>query len=181
MRRFDDSQLVAETLPLAQLVLRLANQSRLFVVTLGQIGGVVTRRDIQKPPGRMWLFGMVTLIEMRFSRMIDKYCPNDAWQAFLSDGRIQKARDLLAERRRLAQQISLADCLQFADKVRIIASCESSEPHAFRVETTGREGGGDNWRFSATIWPMCKILSPAIGIPSWHSRSSLIQCWMVHG
>ena len=31
-RRFDDSQLVAETLPLAQLVLRLANQSRLFVV-----------------------------------------------------------------------------------------------------------------------------------------------------
>jgi len=121
-RRFDEAQLAAETLPLAPLVLRLKDQPRLFVVTLGQVGGVVTRFDMQKPPGRMWLFGMVTLIELRFGRMIEEYCPGEAWKEFLSEGRMQKAQDLSAERRRRGQQVALADCLQFADKVRIIAS-----------------------------------------------------------
>jgi hypothetical protein len=121
VRRFGEEQLVPETMPLAPLVLRLKEQPRLFVVMLDQVGGVVTRFDLQKPPGRMWLFGMVTLLELRFGGMIEHHCPGESWQEFLSEGRIQKAQDLLAERRRRGQQVSLADCLQFADKVRIIA------------------------------------------------------------
>jgi hypothetical protein len=123
-RRFDVAELVPENLPLAPLVLRLKDQSRLFVETLGQVGGVVTRFDMQKPAGRMWLFGMVTLIEMRFGRLIEQHCPGETWKEFLSEGRIQKSQDLLAERRRRGQQVSLTDCLQFADKVRIIGSSE---------------------------------------------------------
>jgi hypothetical protein len=123
-RPLDDSLVVADTLPLAPLVLRLKEQPRLFVRSLGQIGGVVSRFDMQRRAGRMWLFGVVTLIETRFSRMIARHCGEGAWQAFVSAGRLQKTQELLAERRRRDQPVSLLDCLQFSDKIQIIAKNE---------------------------------------------------------
>jgi hypothetical protein len=121
MRPIDDANVVAETLPLAALILRLKDQPRLFVLAFGQVSGVVNRGDVQKPPGRMWLFGMITLLEMRFSRMIEQLCPGDSWTTYLSEGRLEKAQQLLAHRRTRNQHLSLADCLQFADKTSIIA------------------------------------------------------------
>jgi hypothetical protein len=121
MRPFEPELVISESTPLADVVLRLKNQRYLFVSILGRIGGIVSRSDLEKPPVRMWLFGMVTLIEMRFSRMIDKLCPDGTWRQFLSDGRINKAEDLLAERRRRNQKLGLLDCLQFSDKGQIFA------------------------------------------------------------
>src|SRR5207249_1048513 len=111
MRPIDDSNVVADTLPLAGLILRLKNQARLFVLAFGQVSGVVGRSDLQKPPGRMWLFGMITLLEMRFSRMIEQQCPGESWMSYLSEGRLDKAQRLLALRRSRNPQVSLADCL----------------------------------------------------------------------
>ena len=121
IKPFEDSLVVADVTPLPEVVLRLKESPRLFISLLGRVGGIVTRTDLQKPPVRMWLFGMVTLLEMRFTRLIDLCCPDDTWQQFLSDGRVHKARDLLAERTRRNQQISLLDCLQFSDKGQIVA------------------------------------------------------------
>ncbi len=121
MRPIDDANVVADTLPLAALILRLKDQPRLFVLAFGEVGGIVNRCDIQKPPGRMWLFGMITLLEMRFGRMIEQLCPGDSWTTYLSEGRLEKAQQLLAHRRTRNQHLSLADCLQFADKTSIIA------------------------------------------------------------
>jgi hypothetical protein len=72
----------------------------------------------------MWLFGIVTLIEMRFTELIERHCPGEAWQSYLSEGRLEKARRLLAERRRRMQSLTLMDCLQFSDKGQIIARNE---------------------------------------------------------
>jgi hypothetical protein len=69
----------------------------------------------------MWLFGMVTLLEMRLSNMIERTCPGDEWRQFLSDSRIRKAESLLAERQRRNQDLDLLDCLQFSDKGQIVA------------------------------------------------------------
>jgi hypothetical protein len=121
MRPLDNAQVVPDTLPLAALILRLQDQPRLFVLACGQISGIVTRGDIHKPPGRMWLFGMITLLEMRFSRLIEQACPGNSWTTHLSEGRLEKAQQLLALRRARNQHLSLADCLQFADKTTIIA------------------------------------------------------------
>ena len=121
LQPFEDSQIVLDSTTIADLVLRLKDQRRLFVSILGRVGGIVSRTDLQKPPVRMWLFGMVTLIEMRFSRLIERYCPGDQWKPFLSEGRIQKAEELLAERIRRNQDLSLIDCLQLSDKAQIIA------------------------------------------------------------
>ena len=112
---------VEESLPLAALVCHLTNQPRIFVSALGQICGFVTRDCLQKPPARMWLFGMITLIEMRFSGLIEQACPNESWKSYLSEGRLQKATELQALRASRGQHVTLGDCLQFADKTNINA------------------------------------------------------------
>ncbi|MCR9115431.1 MAG: hypothetical protein NXI22_00615 [bacterium] len=123
IKPFHDEHVIAESTSFAELVLNLKEERRLFVSCLGQVGGTVSRTDLQKPPVRMWLFGMVTLIEMRFNRMIERFSA-DTWRDFLSLGRIQKAEELLVERRRRNQDLELLDCLQLSDKVQIIARNE---------------------------------------------------------
>jgi hypothetical protein len=121
MRPFVDDQVVSSELSLPDLVLRLRKHRRLFVSVFGRVGGIVSRADLDKPPVRMWLFGMVTLVEMRFTRLIEHLCPDDSWKQFLSDSRIQKAEQLLQERNRRNQSLKLLDCLQLSDKAQIVA------------------------------------------------------------
>jgi hypothetical protein len=106
---------------LAETVTALRDAQRVMVSILGHVGAIVSRTDIEKPPARMWLFGMVTLIEMRYSRMVDVYCPDDSWQEYLSEGRVALARELQAERSRRQQGVDLLSCLQFSDKMQIVA------------------------------------------------------------
>ncbi|MHC4206613.1 MAG: HD domain-containing protein, partial [Planctomycetota bacterium] len=51
-----------------------------FVSVLGNVGGVITRSDIQKPPVRMWLFGMITILEMFISRLLKAKYQDSSWQ-----------------------------------------------------------------------------------------------------
>ena len=39
----------------------------------------------------MWLFGMVTIVELRFVRLIELHCPDEQWKQHLSAGRLEKA------------------------------------------------------------------------------------------
>lgn len=121
MKPFDDNQVVPNALPLPELVLRLREHRRLFVLIFGRVGGIVSRTDLDKPPVRMWLFGMVTLIEMRFTRLIERRCSDDSWKQFLSASRVKKAQQLLQERNRRNQSLTLLDCLQLSDKAQIVA------------------------------------------------------------
>ena len=119
-----EAALISETASLADVVLGLANSPRLFVRVLGAVGGIITMSDLQKPPVRMWLFGMVTLLEMRTTRIIELKCPGDSWKQYLSESRLQKAQELLEERKRRNQNLELIDCLQISDKGQIIARNE---------------------------------------------------------
>lgn len=141
---FAPGQLVNGTLPLAQLVPRLDAHPCCFVVAWEQVCGYVRREDVQKAPGRMWLFGMVTLIESRFGRLIETHCTEEEWKACMSPGRILKAEALCAERVRLGQHVRLIDCLQFADKTQIVAHIERLRnltrfDSKRQIETIGRK------------------------------------------
>jgi hypothetical protein len=122
---FDDMSVIADITPLADMVLKLDRSPRLFVRILGTVNGIVTMSDLQKPPVRMWLFGMITLVEMRMGCLVERLCEGETWKTFLSEGRLQKAITLLAERRRRSQNLRLIDCLQFSDKGQIIARNEA--------------------------------------------------------
>jgi len=121
LRPFGQARVLPDSAPLDQVIQALDEEPRLFIRGFWQIAGVITRYELQKAPVRMWLFGMLTLIEMRMTSQIADFFPEEGWSEFLSSARMAGARKLLAERRRRNQELSILDCLQFADKAQIFA------------------------------------------------------------
>jgi hypothetical protein len=117
---FEEGDVVPESAAFPELVMRLDGRPRLFVTVLGQVGGIVTKTDLQKPPVRMWLFGMITILEMGLTRLVESAYPDGSWRQCLSEGRLHKAEALLEERRRRNQDLDLLDCLQFSDRGQIV-------------------------------------------------------------
>ena len=124
LRLFNTVSVISDMAPLLVVLTELDRSPFLFITIIGGVGGIVTRADLHKPPVRMWLFGIVTLIEMRCSELIEQHCPEDSWQQYVSELRLQKAQALLVERRRRNQALRLFDCLQFSDKGQIVARHE---------------------------------------------------------
>ncbi len=116
----NEAKILSANAHLSELVLALDQVPYFFVTFLGEISGIVTRADLDDPPVRMWLFGLITLIEMRFLTLIERRFPGDGWQQHLSEKRIEKAASLQEERRRRKQDPALLDCLQFSDKAQIV-------------------------------------------------------------
>lgn len=117
---FDAADIVHDSADFPTVVVKLTQSPRLFVTAFGQVGGIVTRTDLQKPPVRMWLFGMVTIIEMGLTRMIEDRFADGGWWQFVSESRLAKAQELLDERKRRNQEVDLLDCLQLSDKGQIV-------------------------------------------------------------
>jgi len=98
-KTFHPSELISKSTPLTDLFPLLRNAPRMFVLDGNRVMGIVTRGDLQKAPVRMLLFGFVTLIEMNLLRLIRTRYPNDSWITSLSDNRVNKARELHANRK----------------------------------------------------------------------------------
>ncbi len=116
----EEAKILSGDASLSDLVLALNQVPHLFVNFLGEISGIVTRADLQDPPARMWLFGVITLIEMRFLTLIERRFPEDGWQKYLSNHWLEKAAALQAERQRRHQNPRLLDCTQVSNKAQII-------------------------------------------------------------
>ena len=120
LRPFRQGQIIAGDSTLSDVIHVLTLHTNGFISLLGEVVGIVGRNDINKPVVRMWLFGMITFIEMEVLQMIEDYYPDDSWQTLLSEGRLEKARHLQQERLRRSQQCRLLDCLQMSDKGQIL-------------------------------------------------------------
>ena len=94
------TQILQDTASLSEVVSALETHEVIFVEILGQVGGVAQRDAVNRPAMRMWLFGMVTLLETNLTNTVLAIFPNDSWQEALSPGRTAKARDLYEERHR---------------------------------------------------------------------------------
>jgi hypothetical protein len=123
-RPVEEATVINDSAPLLTVLMELNRVPFLFVNVFGRVGGIITQADLQKPPVRMWLFGLVTMIEMRCTELVERHCPGEAWKQYISEGRLQKAQALLAERSRRNQRLQLFDCLQFSDKGQIVARAE---------------------------------------------------------
>lgn len=117
-REFEPEAVVAQDTPLAEALERLGRHEQLFVTAFGSVAGIVTWSDVQKPAARMWLFGLVTVLELGLAGLVEAFYPDDSWASLVSEGRLAKARELLGERRRVGagRDLRLAECLQLSDK-----------------------------------------------------------------
>ena len=121
-RSFSYDQMVYDDTSLMDVILILTRHDYCFLAILDEVIGVITRLDMEKPIVRMWLFGMITIIEIEFAALIQKKWPNESWRDLCSAGRLRKAEALCGERLRISQQSDLLDCLQLGDKARVLFS-----------------------------------------------------------
>jgi hypothetical protein len=126
MRTFRDGQVVSGDSPFSDVIHVLTLQEYGFISILGEIAGVFSREDINKPVARMWLFGIITFIEMNVIKVISLHFPGDSWQSALTEERLQQAKALQTERNRRGQHCSLLDCIQLSDKGKIVISKEET-------------------------------------------------------
>lgn len=105
---------------LTEVIHVLTHHDFCFVTLLGEVNGVVSRSDIQKPVVRMWLFGIISMFEMNLVQQIRAHWPEDDWSDLLSEGRLSKAKELREQRLKRHQVCDLLDCLQLSDKTQIL-------------------------------------------------------------
>lgn len=124
LRTFRRDQVVEGGAPLADVIEVLTRCDHCFVEAFGEVAGVVTRSDVQKPVVRMWLFGVITMAEIAFTHRIRAVFPDGGWRALLSESRLKRAEELRRERERRGQTAALLDCLQLSDKGAILLNDE---------------------------------------------------------
>ena len=108
--------LVSEATPLPQLLTTLRDKEFTFVLVGSEVNGIVTRADLNKPPVRVYLFGLISLLEMHLSFWVRSEYRDNSWQNKLKKERLEGAKSLFAQRKKRNQEIILFECLQFCDK-----------------------------------------------------------------
>lgn len=121
LQGFEPGEVVSDTASLARGIEVLGSHGHCFVEVFGQVSGVIGPNDLEKPQVRIYLFGLITLVEEIYGRRIRRLFPADSWRSMISPGRLQKAKELRCERQRRGQSVDLVDCLQFSDKGQIMA------------------------------------------------------------
>jgi HD domain len=115
-RDFSSDQVLPGDAGFAEVIHVLTRHDYCFVSLLGQIQGVIGREDTNKPYMRMWLFGIITLTEMRITDVIKKHFGLNDWQDLIPTARLEAAKAMQLEKMRVNQHSELIDCLQLADK-----------------------------------------------------------------
>ncbi len=119
-RHFTIDQVLNGTATFSDVIHVLTRHDYCFVNLLGSVAGIICRDDINKPMVRMWLFGIVTMVEMGLVQLIHERFPGGRWEERVSAGRLQKAQDIQKERQRRNIYCDLIDCLQLTDKGQIL-------------------------------------------------------------
>jgi hypothetical protein len=140
MRHFTPDQVITGDSTLSDVIHVLTRHDYCFVSMLGEIVGVICRDDINKPMVRMWLFGLITMIETRIVQQIQKKYPDDSWTSAVSSERLAMAEQIQQERMRRNQHCELLDCLQLSDKARIaIEHPQILETFGFETKRSGKQ------------------------------------------
>lgn len=114
-------QVISDSTPLANLLTVLQASDFLYVNHGAKIVGIITKADLNKPPVRIYVFGMLSLFEMHLNSWIRYEYPDNAWQERISEQRVAKAQETYELRKQNNQDLSLLDCLQLADKRDLLA------------------------------------------------------------
>jgi hypothetical protein len=118
-RSFTAEEVLPDSEPLLAAFAALRERRHVFIRIFGQVGGIVTRGDLQKAPVRLWLFGLVSLLEMQLQRLVRERHPDAAWRPLLTAARVSATQQVFADRQRRREETDLLDCLQLGDKATI--------------------------------------------------------------
>ena len=117
---FQPSDLVSESTPLIHLLYLFEHIDRIFILERNEVTRLVTLADLQKPPIRMLLFGIISLMEMHLLHVVKHAYRDAGWRERISAERLRNAEQLYELRKGRNEEITLLDCLQLSDKKTLI-------------------------------------------------------------
>jgi hypothetical protein len=141
---------ISDSTPVANIVNILNGNEFAFVIAGNQITGIITKADINKPPVRIYIFGIISLLEMHLNLWISHYFQNNSWTGEISEARLAMANEVYAIRKGNNQELSLLECLQFCDKKELLSKSEEFLK-VFEIGKNAfqnRENGQKWYRFS---------------------------------
>ena len=109
-------EVISDATSLGDLLAVLHEKEHVFVRVGSEVKGIVTRADLNKPPVRVYLFGLVSLLEMHLQFWVRRAYPDESWKQELKKDRLDAAEKLQVDRRARNEEITVLDCLQFCDK-----------------------------------------------------------------
>ena len=121
--------LIADSSPLPTIFAILKERQRVLVLKGSQVSGIVTQAALNKPPVRIYLFGLVSLLEMHLAFWVQTAYPDDTWKERLNGDRIEMAMKLYSKRRSRNGEITLLQCLQSCDKRDLVLCREELREH----------------------------------------------------
>jgi hypothetical protein len=124
LKKIDVDLLISDSTPIAELFYVLRNRDFAFVICGNKIKGIVTKADINKPPVRIYIFGIMSLFEMHLNYWLNHFYNNNDWTTKIPEKRLGKAKEIFALRRGNNQDLSLLECLELCDKRDILGKTE---------------------------------------------------------
>lgn len=121
-----DVDVIDADTPLRRLFAVFKGRPFVFVRVDAHLSGILTRADLNKPMVRVYLFGLISLLEIHMGFWVAKAYPDDSWTASLSENRLRVAETLRQERANAGQNLSLFQCLQFCDKQKLLIAHEQT-------------------------------------------------------
>jgi hypothetical protein len=118
--------LISDSTPIGEVLTTLRSKERLFVVVGSGVKGLVTRADLNKPPVRIYLFALVSLLEMHLRFWVRAMYKEDSWRQSLKPQRMETAQKLQEARLKRNAHISLLACLQFSDLRDLVLELEDA-------------------------------------------------------
>ncbi len=122
--KFQLSDLISNSTPLIEVLHILREKQHVFVLSGNSVDSIITRADLQKPPVRIMLFGLITLLEMHLTHHIRKFYTDKELRTKLSPDRIEKAEHLMNMRIERNERLGFMDCLQFCDKRELVLASD---------------------------------------------------------
>ena len=116
IKDFEFQYVISDSTPIAEIFAVLSTKNFAFVVYGNDIAGIITKADVNKPPVRIYVFGIISLLEMHLNSWINHYYPDSTWVDKIDKDRIEAASNIYDQRKGNNQELSLLECLQFCDK-----------------------------------------------------------------
>ena len=121
VREISTDLLISDSTPIAEIFSALSKKNFVFVISGKHISGIITKADINKPPVRIYLFGMTSLFEMHLNAWVNHYYNGKSWVEKVSKERMKDADKIYELRKGKNQELSLLECLQLCDKRDLLA------------------------------------------------------------
>lgn len=155
------ADLVSEITPLPLLLEFLRGRRHAFVLVGPAVQGIVTWADLNKPPVRVYLFGLVSLLEMHLSYWIRLRFKHDEWKGHLDAPRVRSAERIQRIRRQRDLDVGLLECLQFCDKRDLVINDEELRGRLSLSDTkeaSGRLVRAEDLRnnLAHSQWDLCR-------------------------